>query len=101
MTRRIADPEAARHAALLVGHLCVQPDTITFNAVYDLIKPPSELASTSEWVKFRDEILRPLMADHPHDPNLPRFLQQANVILAWRATVAPEDRFWRSDEPTG
>jgi hypothetical protein len=96
-----ADPEAARHAALFAEHPCVQPDRITFNAVYNLFEPPSELASTREWLQFRDEILWSRMAVHPHDPNLPRFLQQTNVILAWRATVAPEDRFWRSDGPTG
>jgi hypothetical protein len=95
-----ADPEAARHAAVFTEHPCVLPDRITFNAVYDLFEPPSELASTSEWLKFRDEILRPLTAVHPHDPNLPNFLRQTNVILAWRATIAPEDRFWRTDEPT-
>ena len=32
-------------------------------------------------------------------PNLLNFLKQANLILAWRATIAPEDRFWRTDEP--
>jgi hypothetical protein len=36
MTQRIADPEAARHAALFAEHPCVQPDRITFNAVYNL-----------------------------------------------------------------
>ena len=75
----------------------MQPDRITFNAVYNLFEPPSELASTREWLKFRDEILRPLLAGYPHDPNLPNLLRQTNVILAWRETVAPEDRFWRSD----
>jgi hypothetical protein len=36
------------------------------------------------------------MIEHkPNDSNLPRFLAQVEIILAWRATVPPEDRFWK------
>jgi len=59
-----------------------------------LIDPPGKLASTASWLRFRDETL--LMMRHmPDDPNLPKFLGQAERILAWRATIAPEDRFWK------
>ena len=62
-----------------------------------LIDPPSILASTARWVKFRDGTLRPLIEEMPGDPNLPLFLAQAEKILAWRATIAPERRIWKAD----
>ncbi|MBK6599281.1 MAG: hypothetical protein IPG25_15970 [Proteobacteria bacterium] len=62
-----------------------------------LIHPPSRLASTARWMKFRDSTLRPLIASRPADPFLPRFLEQTEKILAWRATIAPERRIWKAD----
>ena len=41
--------------------------------------------------------LLPMMKHDPYDPNLPRFLKQVEVILAWRAAVPLRDRFWRVD----
>jgi hypothetical protein len=35
--------------------------------------------------------------DECKTPNLPNFLKQVEAILAWRAAVPLEDRFWRSD----
>jgi hypothetical protein len=55
------------------------------------------VSSTAAWERFRDKTLRPLIAGRPNDPNLPNFLKQAEAILAWRATVAPEDCFWKAD----
>jgi len=62
-----------------------------------LIHPPSRLASTAAWLRFRDRTLLPAMQLRPDDPNLPRFLAQVEVVLAWRATIPPEKRFWRPD----
>ena len=62
-----------------------------------LIHPPSRLSSTGRWVEFRDRTLLPLIASRPADPFLPRFLEQTEKILAWRATIAPERRIWKAD----
>lgn len=62
-----------------------------------LIDPPSRLASTARWMKFREKTLLPAIAAMPDDPNLPRFLEQAEKIIAWRATIAPERRIWKAD----
>jgi hypothetical protein len=37
------------------------------------------------------------VADRPHDPHFPLFLAQAEKILAYRATIAPERRIWKAD----
>ena len=39
----------------------------------------------------------PIMAAHPDDPDLPSALQCVEAVLEWRATIPPEDRFWRQD----
>lgn len=62
-----------------------------------LIDPPSRLASSARWVKFRDRTLLPMIEARPDDPHLPLFLAQTEKILAWRATVAPERRIWKAD----
>jgi hypothetical protein len=62
-----------------------------------LIHPPSRLASTAAWVRFRDEMLLPMIGHRPDDPNLPRFLAQVEIVLACRATIPAHDRFWRAD----
>ena len=61
-----------------------------------LIDPPSRLASTSRWLRFRDNMAQ-AVADRPHDPHFPLFLAQAEKILAYRATIAPERRIWKAD----
>jgi hypothetical protein len=62
-----------------------------------LIHPPSKLGATAAWVSFRDRTLRPMHRLRPEDPNLPNFLKQVAVVLAWRSAVMPEDRFWKAD----
>ncbi len=62
-----------------------------------LIDPPSRLSSTARWRAFRDKTLLPAIAAMPDDPDLPRFLEQTEKILAWRATIAPERRIWKAD----
>ena len=61
-----------------------------------LIHPPSRLSSTASWVSFRDKLL-PMIREDPDDPNLPNFLKQVEAILAWRARISPEERFWKAD----
>jgi hypothetical protein len=63
-----------------------------------LIHPPSKLGATAAWISFRDRTLLPMLRHKPDDPNLPNFLKQVELILAWRATIPPEKRFWKSDE---
>jgi hypothetical protein len=53
--------------------------------------------ATASWPQFRDKTLLPMIRHAPDDPNLPNFLKQVEMILAWRATVAPEDRFWKAN----
>jgi hypothetical protein len=62
-----------------------------------LIHPPSKLSSTASWIRFRDKTLLPMIEHRPDDPNLPNFLKQVEAVLAWRAAVPPENRFWKAD----
>lgn len=62
-----------------------------------LIHPPSRFASTVRWRRFRDRTLLPLIAAMPDDHFLPQFLAQAEAVLAWRAALPPEQRFWKAD----
>ena len=65
-----------------------------------LIHPPGKLSSTASWVRFRDDTLLPMLRYRPDDPNLPNFMKQVEAILAWRATIPPERRFWKADPDT-
>ncbi len=62
-----------------------------------LIHPPSRLSSTAAWQRFRDGTLLQLIAGRPDDPHLPQFLAQTEAVLAWRAALPPEQRFWKAD----
>lgn len=62
-----------------------------------LIHPPSRLSSTASWLRFRDRTLLPLIAERPDDQFLPQFLAQTEAVLAWRAALPPEQRFWKAD----
>jgi hypothetical protein len=62
-----------------------------------LIHPPTKLSSNASWIFFRDATLLSMIEHRPNDRNLPNFLKQVEAILAWRATVSPEDRFWKAD----
>jgi hypothetical protein len=84
---------------LIWDHPATSPDRFTRPLPY-LIDPPSEMAATAAFLRFHDLTLLPMMAMHPDDPDLPRFLECVEAVLAWRATIAPEDRFWRADQPT-
>jgi hypothetical protein len=80
---------------LFMEHPDECPETIGYLPY--LIHPPSRFASDASWRDFRDRTLLPAMKGRPNDPNLPRFLRQVEIILAWRATIEPERRFWKAD----
>jgi hypothetical protein len=82
-----------RRAQLYLQHPDESPALI--GVLPYLIHPPSNLSSTASWVSFRDKTLLPMIQHRPDDPNLPNFLKQVEAILAWRAAVPPEDRFWK------
>ena len=83
----------ARKARLFLEHPDECPQLI--GPLTYLIHPPGRLSSTQSWVRFRDKTLLPMIEHRPDDPNLPNFMRQAEAVLAWRATVRAEDRFWR------
>jgi len=82
---------------LMWEHPPTGPDHRTRPLPY-LIDCPSEFAPDSALIRFRDKTLLPLIATDPGDPDLPNFLKCIEDALAWRATIAPPDRFWRRDK---
>lgn len=93
----IADmpPELQRKAALYLEHPDECPELV--GVLPYLIHPPGKMSATASWVRFRDTTLLPMIEYSPEDVNLPNFLKQAEMILAWRASVAPQERFWKPD----
>lgn len=85
-----------RKGELFWQHPPEWPDDFTGPHQY-LIHPPGKLSSTAAWIRFRDNTLLPMIDDHPDDRDLPNYLRCVVAILAWRAEVTPEDRFWRAD----
>ena len=93
------DPAAQeRKVQLYLQHPEGSPDELIGTLDY-LMHPPSKLSSTASWEAFRDKTLMPMIKHRPDDPNLPNFLKQVEAILAWRAAVPPEDRFWKAEVP--
>ena len=92
---RIVNAEWQRRAQLYLQHPDESPELI--GRLPYLIHPPSKLSATSSWLRFRDKTLLPMIRHAPDDVNLPNFLKQVEMILARRATVAPEDRFWKAE----
>jgi hypothetical protein len=92
-----AEPQfgAERKAQLYLQHPDETPE-LTGVLPY-LIHPPSRLSSTASWISFRDRTLLPMMRQKPDDQNLPNFLKQVEAVLAWRAGISPEERFWKKD----
>ena len=85
-----------RKAHLSLLHPSACPDDLVGPLPY-LISEPSGLARTSSWVRFRDALLC-MMAESPDDPHFPKFLRCVEAGLAWRATIPPENRFWRKED---
>lgn len=79
---------------ILYGHPSESPEIV--GTLPYLIDPPSNMASTARWVRFRDSMAQ-TVAERPDDPHFPLFLAQAEKVLAWRATIAPERRIWKAD----
>ena len=84
-----------RKAQLYLQHPEESPEPV--GVLPYLIHPPSKLSSTASWISFRDKTLLPMMRQRPDDPNLPNFLKQVEAVLAWRALISPEERFWKED----
>jgi len=84
-----------RKARLYLQHPEESPELI--GVLPYLIHPPSKLSSTASWISFRDKTILPMMQHRPDDKNLPNFLKQVETILAWRASISPENRFWKAD----
>jgi hypothetical protein len=83
--------DRARKARLYLEHPDESPELI--GTLPYLIHPPGKLSATASWLRFRDKTLLPMIKHSPDDPNLPNFLRQVEIILAWRTTVPAEDRF--------
>jgi hypothetical protein len=92
--RYSAGMDAEEKIKVLLEHPDESPEII--GMLDYLIDPPSRLASTARWVKFRGDMAQ-AVADRPDDQHFPLFLAQAEKILAWRATIAPERRIWKTD----
>ena len=60
-----------------------------------LIHPPSQWATTEQHERFH-KMLVELIAYRPEDAHYPLFLACSERVLAWRATLAPEDRYWET-----
>lgn len=95
LSARFAPMTPDEYGQLLYEHPDESPETV--GILPYLIHPPSRLASTARWMKFRDRTLLPMIEAMPDDVNLPRFLEQTEKVLAWRATIAPERRIWKPD----
>lgn len=95
MSKAIENLEAdhERKARLFLEHPSGSPKLI--GTLPYLIDPTGKWSATASWISFRDRTLLPMMQLDPDDPNLPNFLRQVELILAWRATVPAEDRFWK------
>jgi len=90
------DDERARKARLILEHPPTSPDHFP-TPLSGLVDPPSPMASSAKLRDFRDRCAIPMMRSRPDDPNWPAFLQQVDIVLAWRETIPPEDRFWKPD----
>ena len=88
-------PEWERRARLYLEHPDESPELI--GTLDYLIHPPGKLSATVSWLRFRDKTLLPMIRSDPDDPNLPNFLKQVEAVLAWRAQISQEERFWRKD----
>jgi hypothetical protein len=95
MSANDLDPKIEAKIALFFQHPDECPELV--GDLPYLIHPPSKFSSTARWEFFRDKTVLPMIQERPQDPNLPNFLKRIEAILAFRATVAPEDRFWKSD----
>lgn len=61
------------------------------------VHPPSKLSSTARWIESRGNPVLRMIEHRPDDRNLPNVLKQVEIVLAWRAAIPPEERFWKAD----
>lgn len=83
---------ADERAQLYIQHPDPCPDIV--GVLPYLIHLPGRLSPTSRWLRFRDATLVPMIWHRPDDANLAAFLRQTEAVLAWRASLRPEQRFW-------
>lgn len=62
-----------------------------------LVDPPWACRPMPPFERFRSRTVLPMLAAKPGDPFWTALLRHVEDVLAWRATVPPEDRFWRQD----
>jgi hypothetical protein len=60
-----------------------------------LIDPPSQWATTEQHERFRKSMAEAVAAS-PENPHYPLYLACSERVLAWRATLAPADRYWET-----
>ena len=58
---------------------------------------PSIMQSTARFIAFRDGTLRTMIADDPDDLYLRDLMICIEGVLAWRANIPEQDRFWKKD----
>ena len=58
---------------------------------------PSMMQSTARFIAFRDGTLRAMIAEDPDDLYLRDLMTCIEDVLAWRATIPEQDRFWKKD----
>lgn len=86
----------ARKAYLILLHPDENPEFAVDPA--GCINPPSKFRSDTKWRHFRDSFVIPMIEAEPDNPNWPAYLAQVETILAWRAAIPAQDRFWKPDE---
>lgn len=83
-----------RKGYLMLLHPDESPELV--GPVSGCVNPPSKFRSDAKWRHFRDTCVIPMIEANPDDPNWPLRLAQIEKILAWRASVPAEDRFWQA-----
>jgi len=61
------------------------------------LRPPLPLASTKEWVAYRDELVQPLLDRNPVAERLLIQNQLVLEVLTWRLAQPLDCRHWRSE----
>ncbi len=84
-----------RKAYLMLLHPDESPELVGVTS--GCVNPPSRFRSDAKWIHFRDTCVVPMIEACPDNPNWPRYLAQIEKILAWRASIPVEDRFWKPD----
>lgn len=85
-----------RRPEIVFEHPPTTPERLPGRVSY-LIDVPGPTASSAKLRLWLTDYLPELIASHPGDPNFPAIRDQIERVLSWRATVPPEDHFWKAD----